>query len=170
MIWLGIDPGLEGALATIDGDDVRVVATPIIRSRVDRDEYDLAEMLFALDHAVGQDAYVVLERLHPLHGAKGGAIANYQRGRATALWQMALVAAQIPHALVLPQVWQRVMLREVSGENTKEKSIRAASRFFPDVDLRRTARSRVASDGFSDALLLAEYGRRTRGAVLEALR
>ncbi len=59
------------------------------------------------------------------------------------------------------------MLRGLPGKDTKTKSILAASRLFPRVDLRRTARSKVAHDGLTDALLIAEFGRRLRtGKIL----
>jgi hypothetical protein len=55
------------------------------------------------------------------------------------------------------------MLEGTQGDDTKQRSIIAAKRLFPEVSLRRTERSRKDDDGISDAILLAEYGRRIHG-------
>jgi len=43
----------------------------------------------------------------------------------------------------------------------KNSSIEVAKRLFPGIDLRRTERSRKDDDGLAEALLMAEYARRT---------
>jgi hypothetical protein len=63
-----------------------------------------------------------------------------------------LAAFRIPYAFVLPQVWQRSLLAGMPGDTPKAKSITAARLAWPGV--------KIVGDGKSDALWLAEYGRR----------
>jgi len=73
-----------------------------------------------------------------------------------------LEALEIPYQLVSARTWQKSMLAGTSGADTKQRSILAAGRLFPGVNLKRSARARKADDGIADALLLAEYARRTK--------
>lgn len=172
MIFVGIDPGLHGAFAALDdaGDVVTVLPIPIIRPEEGRADYDLVacRALFGGYRAV--QLHVTVEKLWPLparfkrKGGKeqeGGTIANYNRGVSRG-WAWMLTALQIPYELVPPQAWQRVMLAGIPGEDTGQRSILAAKKRWPRVDLRRSERARIDDDGKSDALLLAEFGRRKR--------
>lgn len=86
-----------------------------------------------------------------------------------------LTSLKIPYTLVRPQVWQKAVWistdriygtkKDKNGEvvkkvSPKPTSIRAASRLFPNVSLKRTERCRVPSDGKADALLIALYAKR----------
>lgn len=173
---MGVDPGKKGAIGFIfrtHSDGVR--AMPLVPARVlkgkklGRDEYDLnaiREILLGLDMHVDHDiqprgVFVTVEKSQPMPPKMpGGAVANFHRGVARG-WEWMLVALQIPYQLVSPVTWQRVMHAGTPGADTKQRSLMAAKRLFPDVSLKRTERSRKDDDGFADALLLADYGRRT---------
>jgi hypothetical protein len=163
MIVAGVDPGKEGAIAVLDADG-RVLdlgPIPLIKSPKGRDHYDLAAIR---DHMLALrdlQVFVVVEKLQPMPMSKGGTIANYARGESQG-WNWLLEALKIPYSLVTPQAWQRAMFAGTTGTDPKQRSILAAQRLFPGVSLRRTARCRTSSDGMSDALLIAEYGRRGR--------
>lgn len=167
MISVGVDPGKRGALAyiiSITSIEDKVVAhaepIPIIPGRKkNRDEYDLVAIRDWLKRRKG-DVFVTVEKSQPLPPKFGGGIANYQRGCSTG-WAWMLTALSISYQLVAPRVWQKVMHLGTSGDDTKQRSIIAAQRLFPGVDLRRSERSRNLDDGIADSLLLAEYGRRT---------
>lgn len=167
MIYLGIDPGKSGAVAVLNaaGMELNAQRVPILVSPAGRDEYDVEGICFMLRElncaptAIPRIAMVTIEKQQPMPLAKGGTIANYNRGVASG-WAWMLTALGIPYQLVAPQRWQKVMLADIPGSDTKQRSILAAQRLFPGVNLRRTERSRKLSDGLSDALLLAEYGRR----------
>jgi hypothetical protein len=166
VIYAGIDPGKRGAIAVLDatGLFLRVIAMPVVTAPKGRDEYDVVEIrnFLAAIHR-GSGLFVVVERLHPMPGILGGAIANFSRGVARG-FEWLLLAMEIPHLAVPSQVWQRSMFVGTPGEDPKQRSILAAHSLFPSVPLRRSDRSRKDDDGFADALLLAEYGRRTRTA------
>ncbi len=94
----------------------------------------------------------------------GGSLANFNRGVQRG-FEWLLTALEIPFQLVPPRTWQKIMHTGEEGDlralEMKQRSINAALRLFPGVDLRRTPRCSTAHDGKAEALLLAEYGRRT---------
>lgn len=88
------------------------------------------------------------------------------------------MANKIPYHLVQPKVWQKEMWdnkdlvvayktivkkdktitkKEV---NTKQTSLNAAKRIFPNIDFRKTERCKNPDDNKVDSLLIAEYARR----------
>ena len=168
MIFAGIDPGKSGAIAVLDerGRFLRLIGMPLVEAGPKgRDEYDVVEIrnfLAAIHRASG--LFVTVERLHAMPLAKGGTIANFNRGVSRA-FEWLLLAMEIPHLAVGAQTWQKAMLAGTSGGDPKQRSILSAHSLFPSVPLRRTPRTRKDDDGFADALLLAEFGRRTRGGV-----
>jgi hypothetical protein len=70
-----------------------------------------------------------------------------------------LVGLALPYQVVAARTWQAVMHRDLPGEDPKQRSILAASRRFPQVDLRASTHCRKPHDGKADALLIAWYGR-----------
>jgi len=171
-IFVGVDPGRFGAIAALYGDHVVTVdPIPTLEAAVKnkrkqgRREYDIPsirEHIFELGPLA--ELFVTVEQSRPLPPTmKGGSIANFHRGVSRAGWEWMLVALRVSYQLVSPQKWQREMHAGLPGSDTKQKSILAAQRLFPDADLRRTERCRKKDDGMAEALLLAEFGRRTRG-------
>lgn len=162
MIFLGIDPGLSGALAWIyENGSVSWSPMPTVEAAKGKPEYDVRALNFSL--GAFKSVQAVCERLQPLPPTMGGSQANYARGRALGLLEALLTAQDIPFQLVRPQAWQKIMLAGTGGDDTKQRSIIAAQRLFPSVNLLRTPRCKKPHDGAADALLLAEYARRTFG-------
>jgi hypothetical protein len=172
VLTIGVDPGLHGAIAFVrPGFEPTVVVMPLLDG-TERDQYDVTALRTLLDRR--SDAVpcsAIVERLAPMpmkfrrKGSAekiggGGVIANYNRGVATHLVIGLLAGLGIPYTPVLPQVWQREMLADVPGADTKAKSVWLARRLFPSCSLLATPRSRKPHDGLADALLLAEWGRR----------
>lgn len=171
MIYIGIDPGKQGAIALLRESGALIHPMPLVKCAQGRDEYDLAgikEILtwggftsspFGLMNQVAK--FATVERAVPLPPKMpGGTIANFNRGVQRG-FEWLLAGLEIPHQAVMARTWQKVMHAGLSGSDTKQKSILAAQRLFPAVDLRRTEKSRKLDDGMAEALLLAEYGRRT---------
>ncbi len=169
MIYVGVDPGLSGAIAVIDSDtmEIEIQPMPIIKGK-GRSQYDLVEIWNVLCRLPGYTdscpprIFVTIEKLQPLPPKLGGGIANYRRGEACG-WSWLLIGMGISQQLVSPLVWQKVMLAGTSGTDTKQKSIIAAQRLFPGQSLKRTERCKKPDDGFSDALLICAYGMRIHG-------
>lgn len=183
-IIIGIDPGLHGGMARLEpenlGDIIELEAIPILPAKkrkgrdgkmkkISRDQYDLQGIRRLLkrwtennDAEKIPDLCVYVEQSFPLPpNLKAGSLAQFQRGVSRG-WLWMLTALELPHELVHPRTWMSKMHFGLPGKDNKVKSIMAAGRLFPGVDLRRTERSRVPHDGFAEALLIAEYGRRYR--------
>lgn len=178
----GVDPGKEGALALLDGEGrvLKLLATPMVVMGDKPPEYDvatIARLLRGWQSAAAGLLFVTVEKLETMpamfKGRNGkeqrsSGKSNFARGVGRAGWHWMLTALAIPHELVAPQRWQRVMHEGTPEGNTKARSVVAAQRIFPGVDLRRTDHTRKQDDGKAEALLLAEYGRRRRAPKEDA--
>lgn len=172
MRQIGVDPGKQGALCLLDEDDeaiIRLVPMPLLRASTirgkkrGRDEYDLQEIHRQILQwtAGGLVGFVTVEKSQPMPPRMpGGGLANFQRGVMRG-WEWMLVGIGLPYQLVAPRTWQKVMHAGTPDGDTKQRSVIAAQRLFPGVSLRRSERSRKDDDGCAEALLLAEFGRRT---------
>lgn len=157
----GIDLGLGGGVASISVGDVAharrmpTLAAPKGTGRV----YDLSGIVQFL-YAPASDSHMFIEKAQ-LRGAapasKQGAVSL---ARCQALWEMACVSAGYSYTIVPARTWQRTMFAGLGKvKDTKAASILVAKRLFPCVNL-RPGQCRKDQDGLSDALLIAEYGRR----------
>ena len=83
--------------------------------------------------------------------------AGYLRGIVT--------ANHMPFELIPPPKWKKSfganLGREFTYAEKKAKDIEICKRLFPNVSLRKSSKCRTDSDGMADALLIAEYCRRT---------
>ncbi len=162
---IGIDPGKTGGIATIYPDGkVALQRMPVISSNK-RDVLDISELRrdFRLWVNVVEDEpvpHVFIEKQQPLPPKMGGSAANFQRGYNLGVLEALCCSLWLPYELVSPLRWQRLMLADVVGDDTKQRAILACDRLFPEVDLRPTERSKKPHGGLVDALLIAEYGRR----------
>ena len=160
MIYLGVDPGMKGALAWIIGPQDVVILEPMPVFPGPRPEFDLARIRDSLSHAASSEGlFVAVERSQPLPRTMGGAISNFHRGQARG-WSWLLVGMSISHVLVMPRVWQREMHEGTSGVEPKGRSLQAAMRLFPRANLRRSLMAKKPDVGLAEALHIAEWGRR----------
>jgi crossover junction endodeoxyribonuclease RuvC len=168
-IFCGIDPGLEGALVVLDGDEVEFHDSPIVqdgkRRRID------AAKVGALLRDIKADSFprrlmVTIEKSQPMPPiVKGkrepgeighGSIASFSLGYSFGGWVFALSALEIPYQLVAPQTWKAALMRDCPKE--KDASRMVARRLFPVQT--EEALSRKKDHNRADALLIAEWGRR----------
>lgn len=145
QVFIGIDPGKDGAMAVIGegGEEV-----------IHYEEGYLEPLKQIANTYKAEQIYCYLERVHsmPRDGGKSafafGENYGYIRGLLEALY--------IPYNTVPPQVWKK----SFSLGKEKEDSIKTAHALFPNVDLRRTTKCKTMHDGKSEALLIAEFSRR----------
>jgi len=158
MRILGIDPGKDGYLALlVDGYYAGAWPTPTLRiAKGSKRDYERAAMRELL--VVANPGHVFMEKQQAM--PKQGVTSTLATGQGFGLWEGIVVGLGMPYSIVAARTWQKVMFAGITGDMPKAKSIVAAQRLFPHVDLRKTPRSHVAHDGKADALLLAEYGRR----------
>lgn len=144
MIYIGIDPGKDGAMAVITPDNVSVFP------------YGKGGYKNALDGLRGfaGNCRCCLERVGAMPDQGRSSIFNF--GENFGIIQGMLIFAEVPYQLVLPRTWKK----EFGLTSDKQRSIDVCKRLFPGVSLRRTDRCRKDHDGMAEALLMAEYARR----------
>lgn len=148
MIYIGIDTGKKGALVILH--DKRV------ESIVPFDEVEYIKALqLALLKFQSETIQCCLEKVSAM--PKQGVVSMFNFGQNFGFIQGVLMSLGINFKLVTPQKWKK----EFGVTSDKSTSIQAAKKLFPKVDLRRTERCRTDDDNIAEALLLAEYARRT---------
>jgi len=158
---LGIDPGLDGAVAWIfpDRAEARIVPT-LPAGQSSKRRFDARAMVEYLQCYPVELAILEAVSAAPVAGRVQGTTSMFSFGRGLGLWEGILAALAIPHVAVTPQVWKKSILAGTARD--KPAAIAFAQGFFPDVSLLPGPRCRVPHDGLADALCLAEYGRRLR--------
>lgn len=147
MNHIGIDPGKSGGLAllTADGTLIDVVKMPA----GDHDMLDLLEEW----KGIGK-VQAVLELVGPT--PRDGVRQAFGMGSERARCRMALAATKVPFREVSPAKWQkdyRLPTRKAVGETAKKNAHKSRAReLFPAVKV---------THALADALLIAEFGRRT---------
>lgn len=164
MIVVGIDIGLTGGIVALrDGTEVVYQSVmPVVSSTYD----DSAIVSLAASFrrmAEVEPLCVAIERVWGI--PRTSARACFSLGEGVGIWRGVLAALGVPYEVVSPKTWQGAMLRGVDGNTTKEKSLLAASRILPCLDLRRNGRGQPRESGISDAALIAVWAtRRAKGA------
>lgn len=162
MIFLGIDPGLDGALAILwspHPSHIDVYDTPTVTvqaSKGTKREYNEAQMRSYLAPFAGEQAVVFIEKVHSMPGQ--GVRSMFSMGYGVGLWEGLLAGLGIPYERVAPQRWQKLMLAD-EGKG-KDAARLQAQRIFPQY---AQLFARKKDHGRADAALMAEFGRRTRG-------
>ena len=148
IIYIGIDPGLSGGIAILnqDGSVKEVVAMP----DTPRDILDFLSLY-------KEESRCVLEDVgHGMPGQSSKATATFARHNGHL--EMALLALGIPTEKVTPQKWIKVYQLKKKKEQDKNEwknVLKAkAQSLFPQLGKKVTLKT-------CDALLIAEYARRT---------
>ncbi len=157
--FIGIDPGLTGAVAIIKENDILLIDTPVLTvqsGKGNKRVLDVHGMADLLREHEGTDCMVLLEKVHAM--PKQGVTSMFTFGQGYGIWQGLLVYGQLPHDLITPQAWKKAMLAGAPKE--KDAARIKAMNLFPQVadQLRRKK-----DIGRADALLIAECCRRTHG-------
>lgn len=145
MHYIGIDPGSSGAIVAL-GEQGAVIG---LFKLADATDYEILEALKRMSPK-GLDVIGMIERVHTMPG-QGVVSAGKFMGSYYAL-KMALAATRIPYDNPTPQTWQRAMSCLSGGDKNITKD--RAQALFPSVKV---------THAIADALLIAEYCRRTHG-------
>ncbi len=145
-VYIGIDPGVSGAIAYMWDGVAQVVSTPTLKAGKAGKDYNrqsMKEMLGAISR--GRDAQAVIERqqFRPADG-KGQV---FKTGYGFGVW-MGLMA-DLPVEVVSPQKWKKFF----GLDKGKDASLRKALDLFPEQDIGKNHNK-------AEALLLMEYARR----------
>lgn len=167
MIFIGIDPGTTGAIATINGTtkEIRFFDTPTFKvksGKTTKNVHDCAAMARFFREIARLQTYVVIEKVNAMPGtAKNGerqsmgATSAFSFGMGFGMWLGILATCKTPHAQVAPVTWKKAMMADM--DKAKDASRIKAIQLFPETAQDLTLKKH---HGRADALLMAEYGRR----------
>jgi hypothetical protein len=144
-LTIGIDPGASGGIAFIpDNNPAKAWAVKMPETLADLwHELDSLEWAHNLNNM-----HCCLEKVHSMPGQ--GVASSFKFGQGFGHLEMALTAAKIPFTYVTPQKWQKELGCLTGGNKNVSKS--RAQQLFPHIK---------CTHAISDALLIAEYCRRT---------
>ena len=165
-VYVGIDPGLDGAVAVVcaGGGLLDWCDTPTLeveRRGARRREYADAMMARVLGCVAERwmVAGVALEHVHSMPAQ--GVRSSFTFGVGVGLWRGIIAGLGLPLSLVAPQRWRGALL-DGMGRDKDASRLRALQLWPTSVDVFRRRRD----DGRADAALMAEWLRRSGGAVV----
>ena len=156
-IYIGIDPGLDGAIVALCPMFTKARVVPTLKQeKGSKRMYDVPEMVRLLN-ANAKD--IVLAALEKGRAAPGqGVTSMFRFGYGCGLWEGILAALQIPYVIVHPNTWQKAVCVGLSGE-AKSRAMQAAKSRLPKLNLRKSDRATTPHQGIADAACLALYAR-----------
>ncbi|MEK9735756.1 MAG: hypothetical protein VW239_00370 [Candidatus Nanopelagicales bacterium] len=146
MIFLGIDPGASGGIAWLSSfsEEARAHKFP----DTERDAYEVFLMALADAGRNNLSTFAIIERVHSM--PKQGVVSSFKFGQSYGFLRGCLIALEIPFEEATPQSWQKAIGCLSRGDKNVTKA--KAQQLFP---------GRRITHATADALLLAEYARRT---------
>jgi len=152
LLHVGVDPGLHGAVSVIDsaGEVVLLADLPIIRD-LSLAWVDGSELQSLLLNAIGGlQSRAIVERVSAM--PRQGIASTFCFGVGLGSILSVVQTLHIPLQFVTPAVWKR----SYGLSKHKHASLHKARLMFPAAELHL-----AKHDGRAEALLIAEYGRRT---------
>ena len=164
MIYIGIDPGFDGAIGAVGKDGfIGVRDTPSLEvksGKKTRRKYNTPEMVkIILELTKGYDrVFLALEQVGSMPGQ--GVASMFAFGRGLGMWEGILACACVTACngsihMVRPQKWKAIML-DGMDKGSKASSILKATQLFPMAPI-----SLKKHDGRAEALLIAEWVRQS---------
>lgn len=165
-IYVGIDPGVSGAIAWINEDGTRygVKDAPVVKVQTSRklksgkhkmksmyDYRGMADLLSAMKEY--DQVHVIIEESIAMPGQSSSTTAQAFYGNG--LWTGMIAAFGYAMTRTRSSTWKRVMLKDLPGGGDKDYSLLRARELFPKAELHLKKH-----DGRAEALLMAEYLRR----------
>lgn len=172
FLYVGIDPGLLGAYAAIDGNGtiVSYLKTPRDGKSGTVDFAGVWGWFKSLSLPRFTSATVVLEDVHPLPGVSARSTWTFSENKGMNLmlaWFLCYeFYSNVRFRLITPKHWQKATWDlgdrvEKDGKcDTKATSLNAARRIWPGESFLASEKSKKPDDGIVDALLIAEAARR----------
>lgn len=168
MIYIGIDPGITGAVAFVDGATGAASVFDLPIHSADRRIDGLKLALLMREHApasIGGRAF--LEKLHARAGG-GGMQQMGSMMKTVGIILGAIDCTRFPLVEVTPQSWKKTFglidkpslgKEKKTDSQRKGESLTVARRLFPalEADLKR-----AKDDGRAEALLIAHWGKVTQ--------
>ena len=154
MKVIGIDPGLSGAIAIINGtDNLTIFDMPTItveRNGKAKRQVSASELALILKTAKSDDCHVFVEKVSAMAGQ--GVTSVFSFGRSFGMIEGILAALHMPVTYVAPATWVKAVHRGAGKDASRSR----AMELFPD---NQADFKRVKDDGRSDAALIAYWGK-----------
>jgi crossover junction endodeoxyribonuclease RuvC len=162
MFIVAFDPGLRGAIASIDdAGTLDVVPMPLAAGEMHPGV--LASYLVSLNKKID---HVFIEACQAM--PKQGVSSMFKYGMGYGMIQGVTAALSLPYTCVKPRDWQRDMHRGTdASSDAKSRSLFAAYNLFPNQDWLASPRCKKPHDGSVDASLIALWGYRLLTGQLE---
>jgi hypothetical protein len=162
--YVGIDIGKRGSIAFMYPDrSIKTMHMPLNNT-----ELDYNGLYSILLQAKELNAHVVYEKLGVIFGT--GKSTAFSMGYQCGALEMACIAAKVPYTMVRAVDWQKYMFKGIDEiyktnskkRDTKAMALSAIKNIFPCLKLTYGNKATVPHDGLIDAVLIAEYARRTK--------
>ena len=152
MIFIGIDPGLNGAIAFFDiaKGHLSVIDMPVVEMlRGGKKKREVsAQMLAQIIRLAERPCTAMFERVNAMPGQ--GVTSVFSFGRSSGIVEGVLAALAIPMHIITPQVWQKA----ASVRGGKDGARQRATELFPAY---AGLFARKKDDGRADAACMAWY-------------
>lgn len=145
QIFIGVDPGKSGSIGFIQGDDCWSF-------KLDGTYKDIADAMEDALAGCSGTPVAMLEKVHSMPGQ--GVKSTFNFGQSFGMLQMLLTCHDVKWDFVTPAKWQKAMGCLTKGDKNVSKA--AAQRLFPSMKIIHAN---------ADAMLLAEYARRTYNQI-----
>lgn len=180
MRYLGIDPGLRGALAVLDDRErLAIFDTPTVMVRRRKRRRSGQTSMTAVEEYMISEIVQLLRRFSPEADMASHAMLEWNNPRphesvtsahkagvGAGIWLAVLSAVGIPCTKVPPSKWKPAMLSRATGGDKNASTLRAQE-LFPYAQLvRRNRRDGKGDHNRAEALLLAEFCRRSFNGTL----
>ncbi len=158
MIILGIDPGVNGAIAVLSDGALDIIDVPtvtIVKSDKKRREVAVYELARIIDN-LGHVDHAFIERVGAM--PRDGAVGAFAFGGVYWALRMAVASAFIPQTICSPVEWRnglRIPRAEKPGDKTQV--VARANELFPKYSHLWVAKCHADR---AEAALIAEHGRR----------
>ena len=169
-IVIGVDPGLDGAIAILDDTDVAVYVMPTLKHPGGRGRtIDTQRIVEIVETAVSTPSewhHVFIEAQRPM--PKQGVRSMFTVGKGVGVLEGVCAALRVPFEFVEARQWQKAMFAGTPHGDPKAAAILKARQLYPDVSLLASDRCSKPHDGLADSLLIATYGKRLLAGMATA--
>lgn len=149
--WIGIDPGEKGSLAMIS-EEGEIEIYPL--------ENEI--LIQKCKEWKADECVCCLEKVGVM--PKQGISSSGKFMKGVGFIQGVLEALSIPYQEIIPARWKSEFScnlgKDATSKQKKQADVDACRKLYPDILLRRTARSRADWADAADAILMATYAKR----------
>ena len=148
--FIGIDPGLSGAIASISPAGITFIDCPIIKVS-GKTKPNPTLMASELSQLVTPNSIIIIENVHAMPGQ--GVTSMFSFGMGYGCWLGIIAALNIPVEFVTPQCWKKYYNLGPDKESSRVTALQLFPSQANELKLKK-------HHGRAEALLLAEFLRR----------